>query len=63
MTSESLWTKKQKLVSGTGRPKSHIVRVIEGFETVMFKSKFDSWPRASQMMSEDGRGKVAGSFN
>ncbi|KOM28975.1 hypothetical protein LR48_Vigan627s002400 [Vigna angularis] len=48
-----------KLVSGTGRPKSHIVRVIEGFETVMFKSKFDSWPRASQVMSEDGRGKVA----
>ncbi|KAG2407579.1 Villin-4 protein [Vigna angularis] len=49
----------EKLVSGTGRPKSHIVRVIEGFETVMFKSKFDSWPRASQVMSEDGRGKVA----
>ncbi|QCD80357.1 gelsolin [Vigna unguiculata] len=48
-----------KLVSGTGRPKSHVVRVIEGFETVMFKSKFDSWPQASQVMSEDGRGKVA----
>ena len=30
----------------------------------MFKSKFDSWPQASDApMSEEGRGKVAGSFN
>ncbi|KAH1216221.1 Villin-4 [Glycine max] len=50
-----------ELISGTGRPKSHIIRVIEGFETVMFKSKFDSWPQASHAtMSEEGRGKVAG---
>jgi len=63
MTLEFLWTKKQKLVSGAGRPKSHIIRVIEGFETVMFKSKFDSWPQTTQVMSEEGRGKVAGSFN
>ncbi|KAL5149489.1 Villin-4 [Glycine soja] len=49
-----------ELISGTGRPKSHIIRVIEGFETVMFKSKFDSWPQASHAtMSEEGRGKVA----
>ncbi|RZB55499.1 Villin-4 isoform D [Glycine soja] len=50
-----------ELIRGTGRPKSHIIRVIEGFETVMFKSKFDSWPQASDApMSEEGRGKVAG---
>ncbi|ESW26730.1 hypothetical protein PHAVU_003G143200 [Phaseolus vulgaris] len=49
----------EKLVSGAGRPKSHIIRVIEGFETVMFKSKFDSWPQTTQVMSEEGRGKVA----
>ncbi|XP_028196834.1 villin-4-like [Glycine soja] len=49
-----------ELISGTGRPKSHIIRVIEGFETVMFKSKFDSWPQACHAtMSEEGRGKVA----
>ncbi|TKY54547.1 Villin-4 protein [Spatholobus suberectus] len=49
-----------ELVRGTGRPKSHIIRVIEGFETVMFRSKFDSWPQATHVtMSEDGRGKVA----
>ncbi|KAL2572247.1 hypothetical protein AAZV13_17G056200 [Glycine max] len=49
-----------ELIRGTGRPKSHIIRVIEGFETVMFKSKFDSWPQASDApMSEEGRGKVA----
>ncbi|XP_027332141.1 villin-4-like isoform X1 [Abrus precatorius] len=49
-----------ELVSVTSRPKSQIIRVIEGFETVMFRSKFDSWPQAAHVtMSEDGRGKVA----
>lgn len=38
-----------------------MIRVIEGFETVMFRSKFDSWPQAVEVaVSEDGRGKVAG---
>lgn len=37
------------------------MRVIEGFETVMFRSKFDSWPQSTNVaVSEDGRGKVAG---
>ncbi|WJX96600.1 Villin-4 [Trifolium repens] len=49
-----------ELVSSTNRPKSQIIRVIEGFETVMFRSKFDSWPQTTNVtMSEDGRGKVA----
>lgn len=52
---------KQELVHGSDRPKSHIIRVIEGFETVMFRSKFDSWPQTTDVaVSEDGRGKVAG---
>lgn len=38
-----------------------MIRVIEGFETVMFKSKFDTWAEAVEVaVSEDGRGKVAG---
>ncbi|XP_041021377.1 villin-4 [Juglans microcarpa x Juglans regia] len=50
----------EELVHGPNRPKSHIIRVIEGFETVMFRSKFDSWPHTTDVaVSEDGRGKVA----
>lgn len=50
----------EELVRGLNRPKSHIIRVIEGFETVMFRSKFDSWPQSTSVaVSEDGRGKVA----
>ncbi|KAF5456350.1 hypothetical protein F2P56_025844 [Juglans regia] len=51
----------EELVRSPDRPKSHIIRVIEGFETVMFRSKFDSWPQTTDVaVSEDGRGKVAG---
>lgn len=61
MTLELLLVNKQELVSGSDRQKSQIIRVIEGFETVMFKSKFDSWPQTTEVtVSEDGRGKVAG---
>ncbi|XVE79969.1 hypothetical protein DITRI_Ditri14bG0100200 [Diplodiscus trichospermus] len=50
----------EELIRGSDRPKSHIVRVIEGFETVIFRSKFESWPQATNVaISEDGRGKVA----
>lgn len=50
----------EELVSGPDRPKAHIIRVIEGFETVMFRSKFDSWPQTTNIaVTEDGRGKVA----
>ncbi|KAG4949307.1 hypothetical protein AAZX31_15G155600 [Glycine max] len=49
-----------ELVSGTDQLKPQIIRVIEGFETVMFRSKFDSWPQITDVtVSEDGRGKVA----
>lgn len=61
LTLRFLLTKKQELLSASDRPKSQIIRVIEGFETVMFRSKFDSWPQTANVaMSEDGRGKVAG---
>jgi len=50
----------EELLQGADRSKSHIIRVIEGFETVMFRSKFDSWPQTTNVtVSEDGRGKVA----
>ncbi|XP_043719356.1 villin-4 isoform X2 [Telopea speciosissima] len=50
----------EELVRGPDRPKSHIIRVIEGFETVLFRAKFDSWPQTSDTtVSDDGRGKVA----
>ncbi|XP_027175354.1 villin-4-like [Coffea eugenioides] len=49
-----------ELVRSLDRGKCHIVRVIEGFETVIFRSKFDSWPHSTSVaVSEDGRGKVA----
>ncbi|XP_024964610.1 villin-4-like isoform X2 [Cynara cardunculus var. scolymus] len=42
------------------RLKSHIIRVIENFETVTFRSKFEAWPQSTEVaVSEDGRGKVA----
>jgi hypothetical protein len=38
------------------------MKVIEGYETIMFKSKFNEWPATPELKlsSEDGRGKVAG---
>lgn len=51
----------QEIVHVADRPNSHIIRVIEGFETVMFRSKFESWPQTANVaVSEDGRSKVAG---
>lgn len=50
----------EELIRGADRPKAHIIRVIEGFETVMFRSKFSTWPQTTDVtVSEDGRGKVA----
>ncbi|XP_010545405.1 PREDICTED: villin-5 isoform X2 [Tarenaya hassleriana] len=50
----------EELLRSSGRPQSHIIRVMEGFETVMFRSKFDSWPETSNAApSEQGRGRVA----
>ncbi|KAE9598731.1 putative villin/Gelsolin, ADF-H/Gelsolin-like domain-containing protein [Lupinus albus] len=46
--------------SGTAQLKPQIICVIEGFETVMFRSKFESWPQTTDVtVSEDGRGKIA----
>ncbi|CAH8279986.1 unnamed protein product [Arabidopsis lyrata] len=40
--------------------KSNLVSVMEGYETVMFRSKFDSWPASSTIAEpQQGRGKVA----
>lgn len=41
-----------------------MIRIIEGFETAVFKSKFDRWPQAADVaVSEEGRGKVAGLYS
>ncbi|KAL6843762.1 hypothetical protein ACP4OV_026333 [Aristida adscensionis] len=50
----------EKLINDS-QTKSHVMKVIEGFETVMFKSKFSEWPPTPELKlsSEDGRGKVA----
>ncbi|ONK77898.1 uncharacterized protein A4U43_C02F12040 [Asparagus officinalis] len=51
----------EELLRSPDRPPAHIIRVIEGFKTVVFHSKFDSWPQTTDIaISEDGRGKVAG---
>ncbi|KAK4392597.1 Villin-4 [Sesamum angolense] len=54
---------KEKLQSAlliSDRSNSYVIRVIEGFETVIFRSKFDSWPQLTNVaVTEDGRGKVA----
>ncbi|KAK1294310.1 Villin-2 [Acorus calamus] len=51
----------EEFVVNQNRPKAtRITRVIQGYETHSFKSKFDSWPMSSGMSGgEDGRGKVA----
>lgn len=48
-------------VTSQGRPKhTQITRIIEGFETLEFRSNFDKWPLNGQHpVSEEGRGKVA----
>ncbi|XP_063946445.1 villin-4-like [Daucus carota subsp. sativus] len=50
----------EELLHTVHRPKTQVVRVMEGFETVMFRSKFNSWPQSTDVtVSEEGRGKVA----
>ncbi|KAL1816224.1 hypothetical protein ACET3Z_018798 [Daucus carota] len=50
----------EELLQSVDRPKTHVIRVVEGSETVMFRSKFDLWPEAPAVKEpEVGRGKVA----
>ncbi|TYJ02658.1 hypothetical protein E1A91_A13G245000v1 [Gossypium mustelinum] len=50
----------EELLRDSDRPKSHLIRVIEGFETITFRSKFESWPQTTNAtVTEEGRGKVA----
>ncbi|ONM58013.1 Villin-4 [Zea mays] len=51
----------EKLLSDSSRTRTPMIKVIEGFETVAFKSKFKEWPQTPglKMSSEDGRGQVA----
>ncbi|TYH36428.1 hypothetical protein ES332_D13G264300v1 [Gossypium tomentosum] len=49
----------EELLRDFDRPKSHLIRVIEGFETVTFRSKFESWPQTTNAtVTEEGRGEV-----
>ncbi|EPS57833.1 hypothetical protein M569_16984, partial [Genlisea aurea] len=49
-----------EMLRSLNRYKTRVTRVIEGFETVEFRSKFDSWPESPNVVvSEEGRGKVA----
>ncbi|PNT75387.1 hypothetical protein BRADI_1g31417v3 [Brachypodium distachyon] len=50
----------EELLREGNRPKSHIIRLMEGFETVIFRSKFNKWPKkAEAVVSDESRGKVA----
>ncbi|OAY85038.1 Villin-4 [Ananas comosus] len=50
----------EELLQDPGHPKSHVTRIIEGYETVVLKSKFAKWPQTTDVaVSEEGRGKVA----
>eukprot|EP01018_Ginkgo_biloba_P026538 Gb_23115 [translate_table: standard] len=51
----------EELIASEGRSdKTHVTLLIEGFETVIFRSNFDTWPQNTDITSsEEGRGKVA----
>ncbi|KAJ1260205.1 hypothetical protein BS78_10G214500 [Paspalum vaginatum] len=50
----------EELLREGNQPKSHIIRLMEGFETVVFRSKFDKWPKkADAIVSDESRGKVS----
>ncbi|EPS72001.1 hypothetical protein M569_02755 [Genlisea aurea] len=54
-------TSADELTKTRDRSTYHVIRVIEGHETVLFRSKFDSWPQPSNAIEsvESGRGRVA----
>ncbi|XP_012067717.1 villin-1 isoform X2 [Jatropha curcas] len=41
---------------------THLTFLTEGFETSVFRSYFESWPRVEPKLYEEGRGKVAAIF-
>ncbi|XP_020146772.1 villin-3 [Aegilops tauschii subsp. strangulata] len=50
----------EELLREGNRPRSHIIRLMEGFETVIFRSKFSKWPKKVEtVVSVESRGKVA----
>ncbi|VVA99549.1 unnamed protein product [Arabis nemorensis] len=50
----------EEMIRLSERSKSQIIRVIEGFETVAFRSKFESWTqKTNSTLSNNGRGRVA----
>ncbi|KAL4323859.1 hypothetical protein GQ457_11G018240 [Hibiscus cannabinus] len=50
----------EEFIRGSSRSSSRLIRVIEGFETVVFRSKFETWPQTTNAtVTEDGKGKVA----
>ncbi|KAK1414071.1 hypothetical protein QVD17_29810 [Tagetes erecta] len=49
----------EEYLRGHDRTKTKIIRMIENFETVSFRSKFESWPQSDAIASQDGKGKVA----
>lgn len=75
MTEKSASGVADELISGIDQLKPQIIRVIEGFETVLFKSKFDSWPQTPDVTvskdwtwqgsstSETSRSKCQGSVD
>ncbi|KAI4969901.1 hypothetical protein ZWY2020_000815 [Hordeum vulgare] len=50
----------EELLREVNRPRSHIIRLMEGFETVVFRSKFNKWPKKVEtVVSDESRGKIA----
>ncbi|CAA0837346.1 Villin-4 [Striga hermonthica] len=49
-----------ELLCSMNRTNSRIIRMVEGFEIVTFRTYFESWPKSANVaVSTDGRGKVA----
>ena len=54
----------QEFLSSQKRPKQTLLtKIMQGFETLIFRSNFDAWPLGGgATTSEEGRGKVAGAY-
>ncbi|XP_042444223.1 villin-3-like isoform X2 [Zingiber officinale] len=50
----------EELLLEPPRPHAHVIRIIEGFEMVTFRLKFDKWPQKNEaVVSEESRRKVS----